>query len=49
MVAEKPEETQPDAVADDELEDVTGGRILAPQNNTLPLAGANGLPLDFPA
>ena len=46
---EKPEEMQPEAVADDELEDVTGGRILAPQNSNAPLAGANGLPLDFPA
>ena len=46
---EEPEGLQPDAVADDELEGVTGGRILTPQNGNAPLAGANGLPLDFPA
>ena len=46
---EKPVETQPDANDDEALEGVTGGRILAPQDNTVPLAGANGLPLDFPA
>jgi hypothetical protein len=46
---EKPEETQPDAIDDEDLEDVTGGRIMAPRDNTVPLTGANGLPLDFPA
>jgi len=47
---EKPEEKQPEAVADDELEDVTGGRIIdAPQNSTCPLARVDGRPLDFPA
>ena len=46
---EKPEGLQPDAVADDELEEVTGGRIFAPQNSTPLLTGADGRPLDFPA
>jgi len=46
---EKPEGLQPDVVTDDELEDVTGGRILAPRDSTSPLAGADGRPLDFPA
>jgi hypothetical protein len=46
---EKPEEMQPEAVADDELEGVTGGRVLEHQNSTSPLAGADGRPLDFPA
>jgi len=46
---EKPEAPRPDAVGDDELEDVAGGRILAPENSNIPICGPDGRPLDFPA
>jgi hypothetical protein len=40
---------QPDALDDDELDGVMGGRILAPQNSNAPLAGPDGVPLGCPA